>query len=177
MDGIPVFDLASPWVGLIQLALFYILPRLTGLVTDRLTKPAVKIAILGVLSVLGTLLTRLLDVAVSDGWATLDWVSLFNLIFNAAIVFVFSNVIYKTVIVPTGQSAKDAANESIKLFGPDQKRVFEEATLKAASAADTIAQRAASAEVVARQVATAVVEERLAAIPAKKATTRKPAAK
>lgn len=167
---IPVFDLQNPWVGLIQLALFYILPRLTGLVTDRLSKPAWKIATLGVLSVLGTVLTRLLDVAVANGWSTLDWMSLFNLVINAGVVFIFSNVIYKTVIVPTGQNEKDARNETFKIIGPDPKRVFEEAVLKSAAAADTIANRAASAEVVARQVATAVVEEKLAAIPKAKVT-------
>jgi len=119
MEGIPVFDFANPWVALIQLALFYVLPRIVGLVTDRLTKASVKIVLLGVLAVVTSTLTWLLDVAVAQGWATLDWTALINVIVNAAITFALANSVYRGVIKPTGQAEKDADSNVIQLFGRD----------------------------------------------------------
>jgi hypothetical protein len=120
MEGIPVFDFSNPWVALIQLVLFYVLPRVVGLVTDKLTKASTKIALLGLLAVATSALTWLLDVAVANGWATLDWTALINVIVNAAITFALANAVYRGVIKPTGQAATDAANKSVQLFGPDK---------------------------------------------------------
>ena len=119
MEGIPVFDFANPWVALIQLILFYVLPRIVGLVTDRFTRPGVKIAVLGFLTVLGSALTWLLDVAVANGWAALDWTALINVIVNSAITFALANSVYRGVIKPIGQAEKDAQNDTIKLFAAD----------------------------------------------------------
>lgn len=116
MEGIPVFDFVNPWVALIQLTLFYVLPRVVGLVTDKLTKPTVKIVLLGVLAVVTSALTWLLDVAVANGWAALDWTALVNVVVNAAITFTLANSVYRGVIKPTGQAAADAANSSIQFI-------------------------------------------------------------
>lgn len=114
----PAFDFHQPWVALIQLALTYLLPRLTGLVTDRLAAPKVKIAVLGVLAVLASALTYLLAVAVANTWATLNWTTLLNVVVNAALTFALAQGVFKGVIVPTGQAARDAANPVMQLFGP-----------------------------------------------------------
>lgn len=118
MEGIPVFDFDNPWVALIQLVLFYLLPRLVGLVTDKLANPWVKVLLLGILAVVGSALTSLLDVAVADGWATLDWSSIITVVVNAAITFALANAVYQGVIKPTGQAAADAENKAIQLIGP-----------------------------------------------------------
>jgi len=144
---IPVFDPATPWVAVIQLVLVYVLPRLTGLVTDRLTKPTLKILVLGVLSVIGTALTWLLGIAVANTWSGLDWSALLTVVVNASLVFLFSNVVYKSVIQPTGQAAKDAANDTVKIIGPDPKLVMQEAFVKADLARADIAQREVAAKV------------------------------
>ena len=117
MEGIPVFDFANPWVALIQLVLFYALPRLVGLVTSRFAAPGVKIALLGALAVLGSALTWLLDVAVANGWAALDWTAFINVIVNAAITFALANSVYRGVIKPVGQAEADAEN-GLQLFAP-----------------------------------------------------------
>ncbi len=135
MDSIPVFDFHNPWVALIQLALIYFLPRLTGLVTDRWSASGVKIAVLGVLSVLASALTWLLDVAVASSWATLDWIALINVIVNATLTFAIAQGVFKGVIVPLGQADRDAANNSIKLFGADPARLAAEQPLKTTKAA------------------------------------------
>lgn len=116
MEGIPVFDFSNPWIALIQLILFYVLPRLVGLVTDATTKPGIKVALLGLLAVATSALTWLLDVALANGWAALDWTALINVVVNAAITFALANSIYRGVIKPTGQAARDAANDTIQLI-------------------------------------------------------------
>ena len=120
---IPVFDFHNPWVALIQLTLLYLLPRLVGLVTDKLTASGVKIALLGLLSVVGSALTFLLDVAIADAWASLDWVALLNVIVNAAITFALAQGVFKGVIVPLGQADRDAASSAIQVFGPSASRI------------------------------------------------------
>jgi predicted Na+-dependent transporter len=126
MDGIPVFDFNNPWVALIQIVLFYVLPRVVGLVTDRLTASVVKIILLGALSVVGSALTWLLDVAVANSWATLDWTALVNVIVNAAITFALAQGVYKGVIVPLGQNKKDAESTVIQFIPADPKLVAAE---------------------------------------------------
>ena len=115
LEGTPVFDFANPWVALIQLTLLYVLPRLVGLVTDKATDPRVKIVLLGLLAVVTSALTWLLDVAVANGWATLDWTALVNVVVNAAITFALANAVYRGVIKPTGQAEADAKNDAIQL--------------------------------------------------------------
>lgn len=115
MEGIPVFDFANPWVALIQLILFYVLPRLVGLITDKFTKATVKVTLLGVLAVLTSALTWLLDVAVARSWDTLDWTALINVIVNAAITFALANSVYRGVLVPTGTAARDAESNVIQI--------------------------------------------------------------
>lgn len=155
---IPVFDFNNPWVAIIQLALAYFLPLLTGLISDRLAKPALKIAALGVLNVIGAALVWLLDVAIAQAWSTLDWVALVNVIVNAGITFFLAQGVYKGIIVPTGQAAA-VANSGISLIPADPERQYEEARAAADAARDTLAARSASVENVARRVATQVVEE------------------
>lgn len=121
---LPVFDFANPWVALIQIALFYVLPRIVGLVTDRLTASVVKIVILGVLAVVTSSLTWLLDVAVAQAWATLDWTALINVIVNAAITFAAAQAVYAGVIKPIGQADRDAQSTAIKLFGASPQREY-----------------------------------------------------
>jgi hypothetical protein len=174
---IPVFDFNNPWVALIQLALTYLLPRLTGLISDRLAKPGLKMLALGVLTIITSALTFLLDVAVAQTWATLDWVAFINVIVNAAITFGLAQAIYKGVIVPLGQNEKDADN-GISLIPADPQRELEAAQAHSEAAQETLARRIATAEAVATRVATAVVEEKLAAVKTasrKTATTAKAA--
>lgn len=116
MDTVPLLDFHAPWVALIQLALIYFLPRLTGLVTDKLTASGIKIAVLGVLTVLTSALTWLLDVAVADAWATMDWTALLNVAMNAALTFAVAQGVFKGVIVPLGQADRDANSNVIQLF-------------------------------------------------------------
>jgi predicted Na+-dependent transporter len=119
MEAVPVFDFANPWVAIIQIALIYLLPRLTGLVTDKLTASRVKIAVLGALTVLASALTWLLDVAIAQGWATLDWTALINVIANAAIVFFLAQGVYTGIIKPLGQADRDARSTAIQVIGRD----------------------------------------------------------
>lgn len=104
MDQIPVFDFNNPWVAIIQLALAYLLPLLTGLVSDKFAKAAHKIVLLGVLNVVGAGLTYLLDVAIAQSWATLDWTALGNIVVNAALTFFLAQGVYQGIIKPTGQA-------------------------------------------------------------------------
>lgn len=123
MPEIPVFDFHSPWVALIQLALFWLLPWLTGLLTDRYTSAKVKIAVLGVSTVLASALTWLLDVALADGWATLDWAALVEVIVNAALTFALANAVHRGVNVPTGIAAAAQESNVIQLFKADPARI------------------------------------------------------
>lgn len=129
MDGttVPLFDFHTPWVALIQLALIYFLPRLTGLVTDKLTASHIKIIVLGALAVLSSALAWLLDVAVANSWATMDWTGLVNVIVNAALTFAIAQGVFKGIIVPLGQADKDAKSNVIQLFGPSATRKAEKA--------------------------------------------------
>jgi hypothetical protein len=124
MDStVPVFDFHNPWAALILLGLTYLLPRLVGLVTDKLAASWLKITLLGTLSIFGAGLTWLLDVAVANAWATVDWTDLLNVIVNSGVTFALAQGIFKGVIVPTGQAERDAQSTVIKLFGASQKRV------------------------------------------------------
>ena len=130
---IPVFDFANPWVALIQLALLYVLPRIVGLVTDRLTKSLVKVLILGGLTVVTSALTWLLDVAIASAWESLDYTAFINVVVNAVITFALAQGVYAGVIKPLGQADRDAASTAIKLVGPDPQREYEESTARAAA--------------------------------------------
>ena len=112
----PAFDFHQPWVALIQLALTYFLPRLTGLVTDSGVGAKVKIAVLGVLTVLASALTYLLAIAVANSWATLDWTALLNVIVNAALTFALAQGVFKGVIVPSGAAEKDAKSTALQFI-------------------------------------------------------------
>jgi hypothetical protein len=117
MEGIPVFDFANPWVALIQIVLFYVLPRLVGLVTSKTTSSGTKVALLGVLTLVASALTWLLDVAVASTWDTMDYTALINVVVNAAITFALANGIFQGVIKPTGQAERDASNTTLQLVG------------------------------------------------------------
>jgi hypothetical protein len=140
---VPVFDFHTPWVAVIQLVLLYVLPRLTGLVTDRLTASLKKVAILGVLSVVGSGLTWLLDVAVSNTWASFVWTDLINIVVNASLTFFFANTVYDKVIKPSGAADADAMNTTIKLFGASPAREYAENRARAASQKQAFAVREA----------------------------------
>lgn len=117
MDGIPVFSFDNPWIALIQIALFYVLPRIVGLITDKVTKPVVKIIALGLLSVVASALTFALDFAITGAlWSTFDLDALVAVIVNAAITFALGNAVYRGVIKPTGQAERDARNSSIQFI-------------------------------------------------------------
>lgn len=167
---IPVFDFNNPWVALIQLALAYLLPLLTGLVSDKLAKPVYKIAALGVLNIIGAGLTWLLDIAISQAWSTLDYTALINVVVNAALTFFLAQGVYQGIIKPTGQAAA-VANAGVSIIPADPQLELEAAQAHSEAAQETLARRISTAEAVATRVATAVVEEKLAA------TKRKPAAK
>lgn len=173
---IPVFDFNNPWVAIIQLALAYLLPLLTGLVSDRLAKAAYKVILLGVLNVIGAALTWLLDVAIAQAWATLDWTAFINVVVNAALTFFLAQGVYQGIIKPTGQAEK-AQTAGVSLIPADPQREREAAQAAAEAYRDTIAARNASTEAVASRVAenvaTAVVEKRLAEVPVAKTTTTK----
>jgi len=123
MDAVPIFDFHTPWVALIQLMLFFALPQLVGLITVKLTSAKVKTYLLALLTLIGVILTWLLDVAVADAWATLDWTELVNIIVNWIVAWLLSNAAYKGVLIPTGAAESAAENTTIKLFGPDPARV------------------------------------------------------
>jgi len=141
MENAPILDFHNPWAALILLALTYLLPRLTGLVTDKLSATSTKIIVLGALTVIGSGLTWLLDVAVANAWATVDWTALINVIVNSAITFGIAQGVFKGVIQPLGQAEKDANSNVIKLFGPDPARLA--AAEAAAAPAKTTRKRAA----------------------------------
>ena len=124
METIPVFDFANPWVAIIQLTLIYLLPRLTGLVTDKLTASGLKIAILGALMVVASTLTFLLDVAIAQSWSELDYTALINVAVNAAITFFLAQGAYTGIIKPLGQSDRDAASTAIQVVGASDSRVL-----------------------------------------------------
>lgn len=112
----PAFDFHQPWVALIQLALTYFLPRLTGLVTDSGVDAKVKIAVLAVLSVLSSALVYLLTIAIANTWSTLDWTALLNIVVNAALTFALAQGVFKGVIVPSGAAEKDASSTAIQFI-------------------------------------------------------------
>lgn len=122
MDTIPIFDFHEPWVALIQLALFFALPQLVGLITVKLTSARIKAWLLAGLTLLGVILTWLLDIAVADAWATLDWTELVNITVNWVVAWLLSNAAYKGFLVPTGAADRAAENTTIKIFGPDPER-------------------------------------------------------
>lgn len=127
MDTIPVFDFNNPWVALIQLALVYLLPRLTGLVSDRFAASHWKIAMLGGLTVVGSALTWLLDIAIAQTWSTLDWTEFVNVVVNAALTFFLAQGTYRGVIVPLGQAERDAQSTALQFIPADPARLQEAA--------------------------------------------------
>jgi|GEM_PF-4316489 len=121
--AIPVFDFNNPWVAVIQIALIYVLPRITGLVTDKLTASGLKIIVLGALVVAATALTWLLDIAVAQAWATIDYTALINVLVNSALTFFLAQAAFTGIIKPLGQSERDAASTKIKMVGPSASRI------------------------------------------------------
>jgi hypothetical protein len=117
-SAIPVFDFANPWVAIIQIALIYLIPRLTGLVTDKLTASGLKIATLGILVVVASSLTWLLDIAVAQAWASIDYTALINVAVNSALTFFLAQGAFVGIIKPLGQSDRDAASTAIQMVGP-----------------------------------------------------------
>jgi hypothetical protein len=161
---IPVFDFNNPWVAIIQLALAYLLPLLTGLVSDKLAKAAYKIVLLGVLNVIGAALTWLLDVAIAQAWATLDWTAFINVVVNAALTFFLAQGVYQGIIKPTGQ-AERVQSAGVSLIPADPQRELEAAQATAEAYRDTIAARNEVVKQVAAETATAIVEKKLAELP------------
>lgn len=155
---IPVFDFNNPWVAIIQLALAYALPLLTGLVSDRLAKAPYKVILLGVLNIIGAALTWLLDIAIAEAWATLDYTALINVVVNAALTFFLAQGVYQGIIKPTGQ-AERVARSGISLIPADPDRALAEAQAHAEAARSTIAERSASAEVIAKRIVEGAIAE------------------
>jgi len=122
LTDVPVFDFANPWVALIQIALFWALPLVTGLLTDKASDPRVKVAVLGVTTVVASALTWLLDVAIASSWATADWTALVEVIVNAGITFAAANAIHRGVNIPTGMAAAAQESNVIQLFGPSSEK-------------------------------------------------------
>lgn len=117
MDGLPFFDFNNPWVSLIQLALVFFLPRLVGWVTDRYAEGWKKAVLLGVLALAGSVLTFLLDVAVANAWATLDWIALLNLIINFVITWAAANATYLGFLSKLPSTERSQAG-GLHLFAP-----------------------------------------------------------
>lgn len=163
---IPVFDFASPWVAVIQIVLIYLLPRLVGLISDKLAKSSWKIIALGVVTIIASGLTWLLDVALADAWATLDWTALINVLVNSALTFFLAQGVYQGILKPTGSAARDAERGvSLIPADPVKEREVAEEKRAAAAAESTIASRRQEVKEIAADTARAVVEEKLAAIP------------
>jgi len=121
MEGFPVFDFHNPWVAIIQLALFFALPQLVALVTVKLTSAKIKTWLLAGLTLVGVVLTWLLDIAVADAWASLDWTELTGIVVNWVVAWLLSNAAYKGVLKPSGATEAAQNNNAIKIFGPDPK--------------------------------------------------------
>ena len=115
---VPIFDFNTPWVALIQIALFVLLPQLVGLVTDKLTDPKVKTLLLGGLTLVSSALTFVLDYAVSDTWATFDPIALVNLVVNFVITWGLANAFYGRVLKPLGATEAAQNSNLIQIFGP-----------------------------------------------------------
>jgi hypothetical protein len=119
MNDIPVLDFHTPVVALIQLVLFVGLPWLVGQITDKLTASRVKVILLGSLTLLGVILTRLLDIAIADAWATVDWIALINVAVNWAVGWALAQSLgYNAILKPTGAIAAAQKSNVIQLFGP-----------------------------------------------------------
>lgn len=131
MDN-PLLDFHQPWVALITLALTYLLPRLVGLVTTNVASAGLKIAVLGILSVVTQALTYLLTVAVANSWGSLDWTALANVIVNAGLTFAIANGVFKGVIQPLGQAEKDKQSAAIAFIGPKHLATASDLTKDAA---------------------------------------------
>lgn len=155
---IPVFDFNNPWVAIIQIALAYVLPLLTGLVSDRLAKASYKVLLLGVLNIISAGLTWLLDIALAQAWATIDYTALINVVVNAALTFFLAQGVYQGIIKPTGQADR-VARAGISLIPADPDRALAEAQTNAEAARSTIAERSASAEVIAKRIVTEAIAE------------------
>jgi hypothetical protein len=109
MDGtILPFDYNNPWVFAIQVALVYILPRVVGLISDKFAAGLAKAFALGVLSVIGSGLTWLLDVAVGGHWETANWTDLITVLVNAGFTWVVAQQVFDRFLKPSGVAAADA---------------------------------------------------------------------
>lgn len=171
----PVFDAAHPWVAIIQLSLTYLLPRLTGLVTDRLANPVAKMLTLGVLTLAASAGNFALGYAVADTWSQFDWTAFLNLLVNAAITYALAQGVYRGVIVPSGQAAKDAVR-GVSIIPADKERVADEKAALAVAQVDTIAERNATVEkLVDAKVAAALSEIPIATLAPEPEPTPSPA--
>lgn len=112
----PILDITQPWVALIQVVLVFVLPQLVGLITDKVSSSKLKTFLLAVLTLVGVVATRLLDVAIADGWATYNWNELVNLVINWVLVWLLANSAYKGVLKPTGASESAQNSNVIQLF-------------------------------------------------------------
>jgi len=120
MDNpIPVFDFNTPWVALIQIALLFLSPQIVGYITDRLSDPKTKVLALGAVSLAGVVLTKLLDIAVTQAWATFNWVDLVNIVVNFVAAWLLSQAVYKTVLKPSGATARAQQSPVVQMFGPE----------------------------------------------------------
>lgn len=156
---IPVFDFNNPWVAIIQIALLFVLPKVTQKIVSLWADGLTKTAVLGVLSVLASGLTWLLDVAVANAWASADWTALINVLVNALLVWGLGSRFFDNVISKSA-NYKESAQTGLNLFENPQKRY---------AAAKAEAEKAA-AEIAAAQ------EARDAAAAAVKKATAKPRA-
>ena len=169
----PPLDFNNPAFALIQLALAYFLPILTGLISDRYAKASWKIIALGALTVITAALVFLSDIALANAWATLNWVDLINVIVNAGLTFLLAQGAYQGIIKPTGQAAA-IADHGVSIVPADRQLELAAAVAESEQARETLARRVSTTEAVATRVATAVVEQKLA--EAKKPTRTRAAA-
>lgn len=123
LSTLPVFDFDTPWVSLIQLGLFFLNPQLTGHFTDKLTNAKVKIAILGGLSLLGVVLTHLLDYAIADSWSQFDSTEFSGIVINFVFAWFLSQFAFDKILKPTGASAAAQESNILKFVGPSPERV------------------------------------------------------
>lgn len=121
MESTPVFDFHEPWVALIQVSLMFVLPTLVGLVTDRLSSSALKVTLLGGLTLIGSLLTGFLDASLAG--QAYDWM---NALLNGLVTWGLAVAAYAGILKPAKVIEKVQESTVVQLFGASSKRVEEE---------------------------------------------------
>lgn len=118
---IPIFDFSGmPILAIVQFALVIALPILVGLVTDRLSAGWVKVALLGGLTFVATILTAILAAGGLDG---VDWP---NVVGNALVTWFLAIAAHLGILKPLGVTAKAQESNVVQFIPKSAKRVAAE---------------------------------------------------